>query len=101
MYSVVFFFLMIRRPPRSTRTDTRFPYPTLFRSDLEAALGREVEEHGRAGVVGRRERGARGEQDVHGLEATGARGGHQRRAAELPRLVHRFPGGEQIGRAHV
>src|SRR3546814_11175840 len=24
---------MIRRPPRSTRTDTRFPYPTLFRSD--------------------------------------------------------------------
>src|SRR3546814_6004705 len=26
-------FLMIRRPPRSTRTDTHFPYPTLFRSD--------------------------------------------------------------------
>src|SRR3546814_15142724 len=24
--------LMIRRPPRSTRTDTLFPYPTLFRS---------------------------------------------------------------------
>src|SRR3546814_1602845 len=31
-YSVVFFFLMIRRPPRSTRTDTLFPYTTLFRS---------------------------------------------------------------------
>src|SRR3546814_14757184 len=29
----VFFFLMIRRPPRSTRTDTLFPYTTLFRSD--------------------------------------------------------------------
>src|SRR3546814_1751443 len=28
-----FFFLMIRRPPRSTRTDTLFPYTTLFRSD--------------------------------------------------------------------
>src|SRR3546814_15166254 len=28
------FFLMIRRPPRSTRTDTLFPYPTLFRSDI-------------------------------------------------------------------
>src|SRR3546814_18640409 len=28
------FFLMIRRPPRSTRTDTLFPYTTLFRSDL-------------------------------------------------------------------
>src|SRR3546814_1920226 len=34
MCSVVidFFFLMIRRPPRSTRTDTLFPYTTLFRS---------------------------------------------------------------------
>src|SRR3546814_252364 len=33
-YVVVFciFFLMIRRPPRSTRTDTLFPYTTLFRS---------------------------------------------------------------------
>src|SRR3546814_7967288 len=30
----VFFFLMIRRPPRSTRTDTLFPYTTLFRSAL-------------------------------------------------------------------
>src|SRR3546814_9679293 len=28
------FFLMIRRPPRSTRTDTLFPYTTLFRSIL-------------------------------------------------------------------
>src|SRR3546814_15064968 len=30
--SSYFFFLMIRRPPRSTRTDTLFPYTTLFRS---------------------------------------------------------------------
>src|SRR3546814_11832453 len=28
----LFVFLMIRRPPRSTRTDTLFPYTTLFRS---------------------------------------------------------------------
>src|SRR3546814_2416659 len=28
---------MIRRPPRSTRTDTLFPYTTLFRSDRSAA----------------------------------------------------------------
>src|SRR3546814_14428473 len=28
------FFLMIRRPPRSTRTDTLFPYTTLFRSEM-------------------------------------------------------------------
>src|SRR3546814_16114509 len=32
----VFFFLMIRRPPRSTRTDTLFPYTTLFRSPFLA-----------------------------------------------------------------
>src|SRR3546814_7335837 len=31
----VCFFLMIRRPPRSTRTDTLFPYTTLFRSEGE------------------------------------------------------------------
>src|SRR3546814_6926319 len=31
------FFLMIRRPPRSTRTDTLFPYTTLFRSDSRYA----------------------------------------------------------------
>src|SRR3546814_14743968 len=29
---VLFFFLMLRRPPISTRTDTLFPYTTLFRS---------------------------------------------------------------------
>src|SRR3546814_12341905 len=34
MYSLCFFFLMNRRPPRSTRTDTLFPYTTLFRSLL-------------------------------------------------------------------
>src|SRR3546814_13702123 len=33
MFDYIFFFLMIRRPPRSTRTDTLFPYTTLFRSD--------------------------------------------------------------------
>src|SRR3546814_20045740 len=33
--SLLMFFLMIRRPPRSTRTDTLFPYTTLFRSLIE------------------------------------------------------------------
>src|SRR3546814_13522647 len=32
MQLILCFFLMIRRPPRSTRTDTLFPYTTLFRS---------------------------------------------------------------------
>src|SRR3546814_12802546 len=36
------FFLMIRRPPRSTRTDTLFPYTTLFRS-LEALPDHSVD----------------------------------------------------------
>src|SRR3546814_4082613 len=39
------FFLMLRRPPRSTRTDTRFPYTTLFRG--VATTGRDSPEaHG-------------------------------------------------------
>src|SRR3546814_18361778 len=36
----IFFFLMIRRPPRSTRTDSLLPYTTLFRAGREH-LGRE------------------------------------------------------------
>src|SRR3546814_8909390 len=34
IFLFILFFLMIRRPPRSTRTDTLFPYTTLFRSGL-------------------------------------------------------------------
>src|SRR3546814_14530697 len=34
-FCIDFFILMIRRPPRSTRTDTLFPYTTLFRSVSE------------------------------------------------------------------
>src|SRR3546814_15738640 len=66
-----FFFLMIRRPPRSTRTDTLFPYTTLFRSgafhssELHARLDApdagfvdvagqivEIDTAGRRGVAG-------------------------------------------------
>src|SRR3546814_11189127 len=35
----LFFFLMSRRPPRSTLTDTLFPYTTLFRSRLAERFG--------------------------------------------------------------
>src|SRR3546814_7997850 len=34
---------MIRRPPRSTRTDTLFPYTTLFRSGFEQDIARRAE----------------------------------------------------------
>src|SRR3546814_4995147 len=45
---------MIRRPPRSTRTDTLFPYTTLFRSRTDEGRGRDGEHHGaraRPGVL--------------------------------------------------
>src|SRR3546814_8248221 len=60
-----FFFLMIRRPPRSTRTDTLFPYTTLFRSGQE----------GRGGRRGSRRGGARA--------ARARRGGRRRGGGEL------------------
>src|SRR3546814_4474118 len=34
---------MIRRPPRSTRTDTLFPYTTLFRSPLYPGISRSID----------------------------------------------------------
>src|SRR3546814_21089755 len=54
-------FVMIRRPPRSTRTDTLFPYTTLFRSALYGGIdgvqprrhiGRRACAHHRAGAGG-------------------------------------------------
>src|SRR3546814_1034525 len=49
LLSLLVFFLMIRRPPRSTRTDTLFPYTTLFRSLGAAVLAiDDVAEAGRA-----------------------------------------------------
>src|SRR3546814_13317796 len=38
----LFFFLMLLRPPRSTRTDTLFPYTTLFRSLAAGVLENTV-----------------------------------------------------------
>src|SRR3546814_17120921 len=55
-YVIIFFFLMIRRPPRSTRTDTRFPYTTLFRSQSGGARRLLRRVAGRDGGAGRRVR---------------------------------------------
>src|SRR3546814_7003423 len=41
----LFFFLMRRRPPRSTRTDALFPYTALFRAAERAARQRVLVEH--------------------------------------------------------
>src|SRR3546814_7149305 len=46
------FFLMIRRPPRSTRTDTLFPYTTLFRSQQFAERHAAVVAMPRFGAAG-------------------------------------------------
>src|SRR3546814_9385936 len=63
---------MIRRPPRSTRTDTLFPYTTLFRSRRPAAA-RPARAHGAAP-------GARSGQ----APAGGARGGRARARLHAP-----------------
>src|SRR3546814_3987738 len=54
LLSYIFVFLMIRRPPRSTRTDALFPYTTLFRShrtDDTGTCGNSWRE-GQAGTAG-------------------------------------------------
>src|SRR3546814_9711079 len=65
---------MIRRPPRSTRTDTLFPYTTLFRSGRRAPAGRG----GRGGLrrLRRRRQGAG--------DGAGGIGGGRLRAARRP-----------------
>src|SRR3546814_20948133 len=70
---------MIRRPPRSTRTDTLFPYTTLFRSviDDQYAQPRHVQ-----WLVGGRRRGdlrtgRRGHRDVHAEQAAVSKLGMQ------------------------
>src|SRR3546814_7244672 len=55
---------MIRRPPRSTRTDTLFPYTTLFRS----CRGARDRPRG-CGVVGRRRHGRRRQREARMIES--------------------------------
>src|SRR3546814_3041599 len=70
------FFLMIRRPPRSTRTDTLFPYTTLFRSRRHAPRLRSQPARGRGdgGLAGREHAG-------DGGKVPAARHGRPRRQA--------------------
>src|SRR3546814_1889717 len=72
---------MIRRPPRSTRTDTRFPYTTLFRSHA-ARTDADPGRHGPGGSGAalpeiRSDLGRRGRQ-------FGPAGGHDRRRRRRP-----------------
>src|SRR3546814_15616216 len=79
-----FFFLMIRRPPRSTRTATLFPYTTLFRSYDALA---ETEMPRRASV--------RDRQCDGGVAGHAELGVHRGRRASGPRQV------EACGRAEI
>src|SRR3546814_18052190 len=69
----VFVCLMIRRPPRSTRTDTLFPYTTLFRSQRAAADMDVVRAAGMKsidlGLRGSRETNGRSEEHTSELQS--------------------------------
>src|SRR3546814_4728648 len=58
---------MIRRPPRSTRTDTLFPYTTLFRSPWETA--RKLTEQGLLGITFKESDGGQGGNLMHAVLA--------------------------------
>src|SRR3546814_9695896 len=63
---------MIRRPPRSTRTDTLFPYTTLFRSrarEAEAELGPEDDQN--RGELDDRRRDVEEQEVKHRVDALG------------------------------
>src|SRR3546814_19897084 len=92
-----FCFLMIRLPPRSTRTDTLFPYTTLFRSGQE----RDAVEGGRSAfaVDGAGGHGAsvqfnrtRPRDRISWRHATAPAALRQRLPALTPRRPRRWPG---------
>src|SRR3546814_13403927 len=89
----LFFFLMIRRPPRSTRTDTLFPYTTLFRSDEQFVA--VVDDGADADLVG--DLGHFGVAQVLKVADLATTGGTR---GDLRVQLGDLDGG-QIGRAHV
>src|SRR3546814_18574094 len=79
-HAYALFFLRIRRPPRSTRADTLFPYTTLFRS-LAQGVAHELEEVGAVELPERQVYG-HGGRGVGGIGVPAAGGG--RRLAQRP-----------------
>src|SRR3546814_18722826 len=93
---------MIRRPPRSTRTDTLFPYTTLFRSpDQAASLNFAVGRYG-VGLTARNSERSSNDPCFHWLQPRGTRGVERGRAQhQSPRLaagLHHPSGAEPAGR---
>src|SRR3546814_12576163 len=80
MRLLVVFVLMMRRPPISTRTDTLFPYTTLFRSAAPALLRRVPVGHGPDGGILSADRAQR----VPGACLAGGPPDASRQACRLP-----------------
>src|SRR3546814_14350440 len=98
LFSVFFFFLMIRHPPISTRTDTLFPYTTLFRSPRSEHAWHHL------GDQSTNASSPRGRPVRTPEEARRPRRGHPRRRMSQyqprePRVAHATS--MKIGRAHV
>src|SRR3546814_19543868 len=85
---IIFLVLMIRRPPRSTRTATRFPYTTLFRT-LSAARRMKGASASAPLTLRRSAAGGQGRESAETFSRT-------RRNGTMP--AHKT---KQIGRAHV
>src|SRR3546814_7364319 len=87
----MYFFLMILRPPRSTRTDTLFPYTTLFRADARGrpARGGNADPLGRRRSVARRPAGHAGPRGevLRGVLRRLRRGQIGRATSELQSLM--------------
>src|SRR3546814_16614493 len=75
---------MIRRPPRSTRTDTLFPYTTLFRSQALGAGVAELAGEGAADLAGDAERAAVFLGNVDGLNLLAVGQAQQPLAGAVP-----------------
>src|SRR3546814_13443548 len=110
MCDILFFLLRLRRPPSATRTDTLYPYTTLFRSLADLVANLQAQGHLDAGLLLRALAGGDLDFVEHALA----------RMARIPlanaqRLIHdpgklglaalwqrcRLPDSHQIGRAHV
>src|SRR3546814_13886643 len=96
--SLFFFLLMIRRPPRSTRTDTLFPYTTLFRSP-ELAADALLCVRGRDRRRARRPRRPRDHPDRE--QPARPRRRHPFPAPRIGLVDRRRAFSAEIGRAHV
>src|SRR3546814_18098043 len=112
MIIVCVFFLMIRRPPRSTRTDTLFPDTTLFRSAQVVAEAFQVDidrvkitATSTGKVPNTSATAASSGSDINGMAALAACDTIKGRLVDFATENWEVPAGQvafqQIGRAHV